>query len=87
MHRWDIASIAYGVSELTELPVIGIVYVFRVKRYCRTEERPQNCVCIREQNVRVDTKSALGWSGLTGFSGLNYRSAKSALLSVSKITS
>ena len=62
-----------NVSGRTELPVIGIVYVFRVRRHCWSEEWPQNGVCIREQNVRVNTKSALGWSGLTE---LKHRSAK-----------
>ena len=57
----------YDVTGLTELPVIGIVYV---GRYCWGEERPQDGVCIREQNVGVNAKSALGWSGLTG---LNHR--------------
>ena len=70
MYRWDIASIAYGVSELTELPVIGIVYVFRVRRHCWDEEWSKNGVCVCEQNVGVNTKSALSWSGLTGFRGL-----------------
>ena len=76
----------YGVSGLTELPVIGIVYIFRVRRHCWAEERSQNHVCIREQNIRVKTSSALGWSGLTG---LNHQSANSleAYHDVKKITS
>ena len=75
MHRWGI-EVIIDVSGLTELPVIGIVYVFRVRRHCCAEERPQNGVCSREQDIRVNTKSALGWSGLTG---LNHRSVKSAV--------
>ena len=75
------------LSGLTELPVIGIVYVFRVRRYSWAEERPQNNIRIREQNIGVNTESALGWSGLTG---LNHRSEKSAVQichGVNKITS
>ena len=55
----------YVYQGLTELPVIGIVYFFRVRRHCRAEERPQDNICIREQNVRENTKSALRWTGLT----------------------
>jgi hypothetical protein len=66
MYRWGSLKY-YDVSELTELPVIGIVYVFRVRRHCWAEERPQDNICIREQNVRENTKSALGWTGLTEF--------------------
>ena len=90
MHRWDITSSIkyYDISELTELPVIGIVYVFRVRRHCWAEERPQNGVCIREQKVRENTKSALGWTGLTG---LNYRVQQNppfkCTMAVNKITS
>ena len=76
MHRWPRVLKYYDVSGLTELPVIGIVYVFRVRRHCWAEEWPQDNICIREQNVRVNSKSALGWSGLTG---LKHRSAKSAV--------
>ena len=58
-------------SALTELPVIGIVYVFRVRKYCRSEERPQHCVRCREQNIREYVKSALGWTGLTRLNRVN----------------
>ena len=61
------------LSRLTKLPVIGIVYIFRVRRHCWAEERPQDNICVREQNVRENTKSALRWTGLTEF---NYESAK-----------
>ena len=73
-------------AGLTELPIIGIVHIFRVRRHCWGEERSQNGVCIREQNVRVKTNSALGW---TGFAGLNHLSAISVQLyhGVNKTTS
>jgi hypothetical protein len=76
----------YVVSGLTELPVIGIVYIFRVRRHRWGEERSQNYVCIRKQNVRVKTNSALGWTGLTG---LNHRSVKSVQVyfGINEITS
>ena len=51
----DNIDASFEVLNLPNYQLLGIVYVFRVRRHCWAEDSG-----IREQNVRVNTKSALG---------------------------